>query len=122
MNWVQINNYKFEIIKNFKYTGPLKSNQLQNYWSNTAYFSVTIKCPKNYKFLFTENFEYTNLVDKENDVFHDCEFILEKFRVVSTFKDHVHLKLELRDLKRRELPKNIQRDLKLTDLFEYNFS
>lgn len=122
MNWIQINNHKFEIIKNFKYTGPLKSNQLQNYWSNTAYFSVTIKCPKNYKFLFTENFEYTNLVDKENDVFCNCEFTLEKFRVVSTFKDYVHLKLELRDLKRRELPKNIQRDLKLTDLFEYNFS
>jgi len=122
MNWIQIENNKFDIIKDFKYRGPLKSNQLESYWSNIAYFSVTIKCVKDHQNFFTKNLEYKNLIDKEGEVFYDCEFTIENIRVVSTFKDYIHLKLEIRDLKRRELPQNMQRDLKLTDLFEYNLS
>jgi hypothetical protein len=121
-NWIKISNDKFEIIKDFKYIGPLKPRQLNTYWSSTAYFSLTIKCPKNFYFISPRFQELKGLLLKENELYYDCQFTIQSVIEVSDFKDYKYLKLIVEDLKKDELPKNIQRDLKLTDLFEYNFS
>ena len=121
MNWIKIGNDKFEIIKDFKYIGPLKPKQLNTYWSSTAYFTLTIKCLKNFYFI-SPRFQEFKVLLKENELYYDCQFTIQSVIEVSDFRDYKYLKLIVEDLKKDELPKNIQRDLKLADLFEYNFS
>ena len=101
MNWIQFYGFdKIEVLDGFKYIGPLSKKDRENMWSNFSYYSLKIKCPSNIHLMglkgmsFRDNrFDFQSVIYKMDDVYYDG---LELDKILS---------------------KEIQRDLKLSDLF-----
>ena len=76
MNWLQIDEYKFEVVEDgFKYSGPLKPYQRNDMWSNFSYHTIKIKCPDN-----------IHLVGLRDKIFSDVKYKkdgIEQLAVIS---------------------------------------
>ncbi len=117
MNWIEIEENKFELIEDFKYTGPLKSYQRNDMWSNFSYHTFKIKC--------SNNTTLPNLIGKElfskyknGNNYYNYKFTIKSIRGLSDCKDYKIIKIEVENLDIDQVSKDVERDLKLSDLFE----
>ena len=113
MNWIQFYGFdKIEVLDGFKYIGP------ENMWSNFSYYSLKIKCPSNIHLIGLKGKSFRDVIYKMDDVYYDARFSIESIRGLSDNRDHKIIKLEVEGLELDKiLSKEIQRDLKLSDLF-----
>ena len=120
MNWIQFYGFdKIEVLDGFKYIGP------ENMWSNFSYYSLKIKCPSNIHLMglkgmsFRDNrFDFQSVIYKIDGIYYDAKFTIQSIRGLSDNRDHKIIKLEVEGLELDKiLSKEIQRDLKLSDLF-----
>ena len=113
MNWIQFYGFdKIEVLDGFKYIGP------ENMWSNFSYYSLKIKCPSNIHLIGLKGKSFRDVIYKMDDVYYDARFSIESIRGLSDNRDHKIIKLEVEELELDKiLSKEIQRDLKLSDLF-----
>jgi hypothetical protein len=119
MNWLQIDNYKFEVIEDgFKYSGPLKSYQRNDMWSNFSYHTIKIKCPENTHLIGLRDKIFSDMKYKKDGQYYSCTFKLKSTRVLSDCRDFKIIKVEVEDINIDEVSKDVERDLKLSDLFE----
>ena len=126
MNWIQFYGFdKIEVLDGFKYIGPLSKKDRENMWSNFSYYSLKIKCPSNIHLMglkgmsFRDNrFDFQSVIYKMDDIYYDAKFTIQSIRGLSDNRDHKIIKLEVEGLELDKiLSKEIQRDLKLSDLF-----
>ena len=68
---------------------------------------------------FRDNrFDFQSVIYKMDDVYYDAKFTIQSIRGLSDNRDHKIIKLEVEGLELDKiLSKEIQRDLKLSDLF-----
>lgn len=113
MNWIQFYGFdKIEVLDGFKYIGP------ENMWSNFSYYSLKIKCPSNIHLIGLKGKSFRDVIYKMDDVYYDVRFSIESIRGLSDNRDHKIIKLEVEGLELDKIQsKEIQRDLKLSDLF-----
>ena len=113
MNWIQFYGFdKIEVLDGFKYIGP------ENMWSNFSYYSLKIKCPSNIHLIGLKGKSFRDVIYKMDDVYYDARFSIESIRGLSDNRDHKIIKLEVEGLELDKIQsKEIQRDLKLSDLF-----
>jgi len=120
MNWIKILENKIEAISMITDESPDKHKK--NWWSNYAHaHSVKIKIDSNFDLtsLISNHNKYSKKTFiKLNDVFYDIKFTISSYRVLSTTREYKIIKLILNDLKMTKSSLEIQRDLKLSDLFE----
>jgi len=119
MNWIQFYGFdKIEVLEGFKYIGPLSKKQREDMWSNFAYYSLKIKCPSNIHLIGLKGKSFRDVIYKMDDFYYDAKFSIESIRGLSDNRDHKIIKLEIEGLDLEEIrSKEIQRDLKLSDLF-----
>ena len=119
MNWIQLYGFdKIEILEDFKYIGPLKRSERENMWSNFSYHSIKIKCPIDLHLIGLKGKSFRDVVYKKDGQFYDAEFKIHSVRGLSDNRDHKIIKLEVEDLNLDLIKsKEIQRELKLSDLF-----
>jgi hypothetical protein len=119
MNWIQFYGFdKIEVLDEFKYIGPLSKKDRVNMWSNFSYYSIKIKCPSNIHLIGLKGKSFRDVIYKKNGVYYDAQFSIQSIRGLSDNKDHKIIKLEVEGLELNEIQsKEIQRDLKLSDLF-----
>ena len=119
MNWIQFYGFdKIEVLDEFKYIGPLSKKEIKNMWSNFAYYSIKLKCPSNIHLIGLKGKSFRDVIYKIDDIYYDAKFSIESIRGLSDNRDHKIIKLEVEGLELEEIQsKEIQRDLKLSDLF-----
>ena len=117
MNWIQFYGFgKIEVLDEFKYIGPLSKKEI-NMWSNFAYYSIKLKCPSNIHLIGLKRKSFRDVIYKIDNIYYDAKFSIESIRGLSDNRDHKIIKLEVEGLELEEKSKEIQRDLKLSDLF-----
>lgn len=120
MNWIKIWENKIETISIVADESPDKYKK--NWWSNYPHaHSVKIKINSNFDLadLIVNHNKYSKKTFiKQNDTFYDAKFIISSYRVLSTTREYKIIKLILNGFTMHNLPLEIQRDLKLSDLFE----
>jgi hypothetical protein len=117
MNWLQIDSYKFEVIDDgFKYSGPLKSYQ-KDMWSNFSYHTIKIKCPSDIHLIGLRDKIFSDMKYKKDGQYYSCIFKLKSTRILSDFGHFKIIKVEVEDINIDEVSKDVERDLKLSDLF-----
>jgi len=119
MNWIQFYGFdKIEVLDEFKYIGPLSKKDRVNMWSNFSYYSIKIKCPSNIHLIGLKGKSFRDVIYKKDGVYYDAQFSIQSIRGLSDNRDYKIIKLEVDGLELNEIQsKEIQRDLKLSDLF-----
>lgn len=119
MNWIQFYGFdRLEVLEKFKYIGPLSKRQRENMWSNFSYYSLKIKCPSNIHLIGLKRKSFRDVIYSIDGQYYDAKFSIESIRELSDNRDHKIIKLEVEGLELDEIKsKDIQRDLKLSDLF-----
>ena len=119
MNWIQFYGFdKIEVLDEFKYIGPLSKKDRENMWSNFSYYSLKIKCSSNIHLMGLKGKSFRDVIYKIDGIYYDAKFTIQSIRGLSDNRDHKIIKLEGEGLELDEiLSKEIQRDLKLSDLF-----
>jgi hypothetical protein len=117
MNWIQFgDNERVELLTDFTYVGPLKGKKYHTIWSNYSHHSIKVRVEKNLKFIKGEVGK-DSIFYKFNDEYYSSKFEVIEMRILSSTPNYDILKLIVQDLEIEELPLQIQRDLKLSEIF-----
>ncbi len=117
MNWIEFPNIgRLEVVQDLKYVGPLKSYQT-NMWSNFSHYSLKLKCPKEINLIGLKNQDFKKIFYKFSDKYQSIDFKIISTQIVSQYKEYSVIKVVLENIEHNSMPKELERDLKLSELF-----
>lgn len=109
MNYLVIDNKKYELVKEPKQTFP-KSHM----WANWTEWKLKIKV---FDSLDIQNGS-NDCSMKLNNNFYDVQFEVVNKRQLSKFKDHIILQIEVKDFYYEKMDLQDSRDMVISELFD----
>ncbi len=123
MNWIKFHNTeRFELIQEFKYSGPIKGSKHEywsNIWSNMAFHTIKIKVPCEFDINSIKNKSFEGIIFRSSDGnYYDTKFKVFDVIGLSQTKKYNIYKITVELLDTILVSVSNRRDFAILDLLE----